>query len=108
MLYSRNFFDADYGLSYIQADSIADLTRARQQSLVLTSMIRGAGGRPIENRGHSSVVERNGKYYIFYHKGSFDSNGNLRVEVPTCNNYILTIMVRSSRLMSRSLRIKLS
>jgi GH43 family beta-xylosidase len=77
MLYSRNFFDADYGLSYIQADSIADLTRARQQSLVLTSMIRGAGGRPIENRGHSSVVERNGKYYIFYHKGSFDSNGEL-------------------------------
>jgi GH43 family beta-xylosidase len=77
MLYSRNFFDADYGLSYIQADSIADLTRARQQSQVLSSMIRSASGRPIVNSGHSSVVERNGKRYAFYHKGLFGSDGEL-------------------------------
>ncbi len=75
MLYSRNSFDADYGLSYIEADSIDNLTRAKQQSHILTSMIWDTHGRPIVNSGHSSVVERNGKYYVFYHKGTFDNDG---------------------------------
>ena len=77
MLYSRNWFNADYGLSYISADSIAELTRRHQPSYEISTVERRGNGQLHKNIGHSSVVERNGQYYVFYHKGTFNKNGVL-------------------------------
>ena len=77
MLYSRNLFNGNYGLSYISADNIRDLTRERQFSYEISKAERRSNGRLHENLGHSSVVKLNDKYYVFYHKGTFNDKGKL-------------------------------
>ena len=77
MIYSRDWFNANYGLSYISADSIAKLTRQHQSSHEISTVERRDNGQLHKNIGHSSVVKRNDKYFVFYHKGTFNENGKL-------------------------------
>ena len=77
MLYSRDWFNANYGLSYISADTIASLTREHQPSHEISTVERKSDGQLHANIGHSSVVNRNDQYYVFYHKGTFNNKGKL-------------------------------
>lgn len=76
MVYSRNFYDSNYGLSYIQADDVSGLTRANSPSHKIADAEHTPDGRIASNIGHSSVVEKDGEYYMYHHKGEFDDNGN--------------------------------
>jgi hypothetical protein len=74
--YSVNSFDADYAMKYVFAETMDELVRARIPRWFSTPVKDNAGIR-METHGHSSVVERYGDHYIFYHKGRFNTQGVL-------------------------------
>lgn len=78
MIYSHNFYNQAYGLKYISANRVWELTRKYQRAHTIASAQRDQQGRLISNIGHSSVVEYNDRYYIYYHKGAFDHREQMR------------------------------
>ncbi|HDT12007.1 MAG TPA: hypothetical protein ENN58_04640, partial [bacterium] len=76
LFYSINSFDADYAMKYIMADSVEELTRERIPRWFSTP-VRNSSNELLATHGHSSVVERHGDYYIFYHVGLFTIPGTL-------------------------------
>jgi len=76
MFLSVNSFDANYAMKYVVADSLEECRRERVPRWFSTPVMN-SGGYLIETHGHSSVVERYGDHYIFYHQGVFDIPGTL-------------------------------
>jgi len=76
LFFSVNPFDGDYAMKYVVAETMDELVRARIPRWFSTP-VKDNGGIRIQTHGHSSVVERYGDHYIFYHQGRFDTQGIL-------------------------------
>ena len=76
LFFSTGFFDSQYAMFHVRADTVEDLTRAR--AVRRHSMpVRSGGGVLVETHGHNSVVERRGEFFNVFHVGSFDGGGGL-------------------------------
>lgn len=76
LFFSAGHFRSEYAMYYIMANSVEELTRARNVRRY-SRPIRLMNGEIVENAGHSAVTHRNGEYYIFYHVGEL-SGGAIR------------------------------
>jgi GH43 family beta-xylosidase len=74
LLFSHGFFDSQYAMSYIMADSIPQLNRQRAARR-LSQPMRNDAGQLIQTHGHNVIVERRGEYYNFFHVGAFQPAG---------------------------------
>jgi hypothetical protein len=75
MFFSGGFFNSQYAMYYVMADSVAELTRARYVRRH-SEPVRAANDRFLETHGHNSVVERRGELFNVFHQGEFDVGGN--------------------------------
>jgi len=74
MFFSGGQFNGQYAMYYLMADSVVDLTRARQ--VRRHSMPRrAANGQIAETHGHNAIVSRRGELFNLFHVGSFDAAG---------------------------------
>jgi hypothetical protein len=74
LLFSHGWYNSQYAMSYIMADSLPQLTRARAVRR-LSQAMRNASGQLIQSHGHNSIVERRGEYFNFFHVGAFQPAG---------------------------------
>ncbi|NUP10448.1 MAG: family 43 glycosylhydrolase [Polyangiaceae bacterium] len=77
LFFSTGWYDSQYAMRYIMADSVADLTRARTVRRHSQAVRTGAGFLT-ESRGHNSIVERRGQYFNFFHVGEFGGGGQFQ------------------------------
>jgi GH43 family beta-xylosidase len=74
LLFSTGWYNSQYAMKYIMADSLTGLTRARAvRSLSLP--MRNASGALIQTHGHNVLVERRGEYFNIFHAGAFSPPG---------------------------------
>jgi GH43 family beta-xylosidase len=76
LFFSTGFFDSQYAMFHIMADSVGELTRARAVRRHSTPL-RAANDALVETHGHNSIVERRGEFFNIFHMGSFDGGGKL-------------------------------
>jgi len=76
LFFSTGFFDSQYAMFHVMADSVADLSRARAVRRHSTPL-RAANNVLVETHGHNSIVERRGEFFNIFHVGSFDGGGKL-------------------------------
>ncbi len=76
LFFSGAWFDSQYAMYYVMADSVADLTRARFVH-EHSRAIRDGAGRLVDSAGHNAIVERKGEYFNFFHVGAFDAAGKM-------------------------------
>jgi GH43 family beta-xylosidase len=74
LLFSSGWYNSQYAMNYIMADSLPQLTRARAVRR-LSQPMRNASGALIQSHGHNGVVERRGEYFNVFHVGAFDPPG---------------------------------
>ncbi|MDC0710983.1 family 43 glycosylhydrolase [Stigmatella sp. ncwal1] len=74
LLFSHGWYNSQYAMSYIMADSLPQLTRARAVRR-LSQAMRNASGQLIQSHGHNAIVERRGEYFNFFHVGAFQPAG---------------------------------
>ncbi len=74
LLFSHGWFNSQYAMSYIMADSLPQLTRARAVRR-LSQPMRNAAGQLVQTHGHNAIVERRGEYFNFFHQGVFQPAG---------------------------------
>jgi GH43 family beta-xylosidase len=70
LFFSTGWFNSQYAMRYVMADSMQDLTRARTVRRH-SQAPRTAGGLLAESHGHNSIVERRGETFNFFHVGEF-------------------------------------
>ncbi|MHA7633809.1 family 43 glycosylhydrolase [Corallococcus sp. M7] len=76
MVFSGGWYNSQYAMYYVMADTLPELTRARAvRRLSLPS--KNSAGRLVQSHGHNVIVERRGEYFNIFHQGAFDSAGNL-------------------------------
>ncbi|MCY1033439.1 family 43 glycosylhydrolase [Corallococcus sp. BB11-1] len=76
LLFSTGWYNSQYAMSYVMADSIPQLTRARAVRR-LSLPLRNSAGKLVQSHGHNVIVERRGEYFNVFHVGAFDTAGNL-------------------------------
>lgn len=76
LFFSTGFFDSQYAMFHVMADSVDQLTRARAVRRHSTPL-RSAADVLVETHGHNSIVERRGEFFNVFHVGSFDGGGGL-------------------------------
>ncbi|RKH60250.1 glycoside hydrolase family 43 protein [Corallococcus llansteffanensis] len=76
LLFSGGWYNSQYAMYYVMADSIPQLTRARAVRR-LSLPLKNSAGRLVQSHGHNAIVERRGEYFNFFHVGAFDTAGNL-------------------------------
>ncbi|PTL85131.1 glycoside hydrolase [Vitiosangium sp. GDMCC 1.1324] len=74
LLFSSGWYNSQYAMNYIMADSVPQLTRARAVR-PLSQAMRNASGALIQSHGHNVVVERRGEYFNIFHVGAFEPAG---------------------------------
>jgi GH43 family beta-xylosidase len=74
LIFSTGWYNSQYAMNYIMADSLPALTRARAVR-PLSKALRNSAGALIESNGHNSVVERRGEYFNIFHQGVFSPPG---------------------------------
>ncbi|RKH20659.1 glycoside hydrolase [Corallococcus praedator] len=76
LLFSGGWYNSQYAMYYVMADSIPQLTRARAVRR-LSLPLRNSAGKLVQSHGHNVIVERRGEYFNVFHVGAFDTAGNL-------------------------------
>ena len=74
LLFSTGWYNSQYAMNYIMADSLPALTRARAVR-PLSQAMRNASGALIQSHGHNVVVDRRGEYFNIFHQGAFEPAG---------------------------------
>jgi hypothetical protein len=75
MFFSGGFFNSQYAMYYIMADSVSELTRARSVRRH-SEPVRAGSGHFLETHGHNSIVERRGEFFNVFHQGKFNESGS--------------------------------
>lgn len=74
LLFSSGWYNSQYAMNYIMADSIPQLSRQRAVHR-LSQAMRNSAGQLIQSHGHNAIVDRRGEYYNFFHVGAFQPAG---------------------------------
>ena len=89
LVYSRGSYKHNYGISYLYGTDLDDLVKGKSKSYRLLDPVTKPGTAVCdfgeknytksavqENSGHSSTIEIDGEFYIYYHKGRFTYGAN--------------------------------
>ncbi|WP_239469982.1 family 43 glycosylhydrolase [Archangium violaceum] len=74
LLFSSGWYNSQYAMNYIMADSLPALTRARAVRQ-LSQPMRNDAGALIQTHGHNVVVDRRGEFFNIFHQGAFSPPG---------------------------------
>jgi GH43 family beta-xylosidase len=74
LLFSTGWYNSQYAMKYIMADSLPALNRSRAVRS-LSQPMRNAAGALIQTHGHNVVVDRRGEFFNIFHQGEFQPAG---------------------------------